>query len=294
MKYFGLLDEFSDKEIIIQDRIKAELIGEGENKVTIRFPHQDVNYKDAVAFALLDSHNKYLWYKDIKINSDLCTINFDGFDYLQIDYVPLRFKLYLVFQGNGHLTFCRLYSKSIKDEYRLTKDKRLLYYSSISSAEYKKEEVNLITNITTSGYFGFILINKSSRVDYIVSNTVDNFKIFQDDFCFDVTLEKISNYTNFGVSFKSALPNVKTVYDFKPYLVRDMGDKYVLECRLPRTYFQGIKPDVFNLHTYYDIDGERYYSSVQIKDKENYENILELSATDKLQHRNVAYNFLLL
>ena len=46
MKYFGLLDEFSDKEIIIQDRIKAELIGEGENKVTIRFPHQDVNYKD--------------------------------------------------------------------------------------------------------------------------------------------------------------------------------------------------------------------------------------------------------
>ena len=138
MKYFGLLDEFSDKEIIIQDRIKAELIGEGENKVTIRFPHQDVNYKDAVAFALLDSHNKYLWYKDTKINSDLCTINFDGFDYLQIDYVPLRFKLYLVFQDNGHLTFCRLYSKSIKDEYRLTKDKRLLYYSSISSAEYRK------------------------------------------------------------------------------------------------------------------------------------------------------------
>ena len=287
MKYFGLLDEFSDKEIIIQDRIKAELIGEGENKVTIRFPHQDVNYKDAVAFALLDSHNKYLWYKDTKINSDLCTINFDGFDYLQIDYVPLRFKLYLVFQGNGHLTFCRLYSKSIKDEYRLTKDKRLLYYSSISSAEYRKEEVNLITNITTSGYFGFILINKSSRVDYIVSNTVDNFKIYQDDFCFDVTLEKISKFTNFGVSFKSALPNVNTIYDFKPTLVRDMGDRFVLECRLPRTYFQGIKPDVFNLHTYYDIDGERYYSTVQIKDKENYENILELSATDKLQHRTL-------
>ncbi len=73
----------------------------------------------------------------------------------------------------------------------------------------------------------------------------------------------------------------------KPYLLRDIGDKYVFECRLPRTYFQGIKPDVFNLHTYYDIDGERYYSSVQIKDKENYENILEFSATDKLQHRTL-------
>ena len=96
----------------------------------------------------------------------------------------------------------------------------------------------------------------------------------------------------------SALPNVNTIYDFKPTLVRDMGDRFILECRLPRTYFQGIKPDVFNLHTYYDrnnnnpseifqIDGERYYSSVQIKDKENYDNILKLSATDKLQHRTL-------
>lgn len=285
MNYFGLLDEFSKKEIILQDRIKAELIGEGNNKITIRFPQQDVNYKDAVAFALLDSHNKYLWYKNCSVNSDLCTVDFDDFDYLKINCVPLRFKLYIVFEKGDTLTFCRLYSKSIKDEYRLTHDKRLLYYSSISSSNFRGEEVNLVTNITTSGYFGFILINKSSRIDYIVNNTVDNFKIYQDDFCFNVYVEKIQNYVNYGVCFKSAVLNNDTVYDFKPYMVHDMGDHYVLECRLPRTYFGDIKPDVFNLFTFYDIDDERYYVSVKIKDKEDYLKILNISEKDKLQHK---------
>ena len=96
MRYFGSFDDLTTKQINIKDRIKADIISSGDNSITLKFLKQDVDYTCAVAFAILDSHNRYVWYSTCNINSSRYTLNFDGFNYTSIDEVPLRFKLYVV------------------------------------------------------------------------------------------------------------------------------------------------------------------------------------------------------
>lgn len=264
MTYFGSLNELTNKEILIQSRIKAELVNSGENFVEVFFPKQDVNVNNAVGFAVLDAQNRYVFYKSCKIEGDTHTLRLDDFDYLSINKVPLRFKLYLVFEYDNTLTFSRLYSKSVKNEYAMTENRKILYKNVVSASVYRGSNVCLISNMTVSGYFGFILINEESRADYLVYNRISKFRLVQGYYFIDVKMDKIPEAEKFGITFRSIV-NSDVSYDFESSAVQDMNGYYVLKCRLPEYFLDTAKPDVVNLSSYYVINGHRYPVSVRIE-----------------------------
>lgn len=286
MRYFGSFDELTTKIINIKDRIKADIISSGDNSVTVKFPKQEVDYTSAVAFALLDSHNRYVWYSTCNINSSRHTINFDGFDYPSIDEVPLRFKLYIVFENNGVLNFCRLYSKSVKEEYRSTRNKRILYHKAISRTEMSGEKVSLVTHITTSGYLGFILIEEKSFVDYIVDNTVENFGVKGRNFTFDVKIEKPGKCSDFGVTLKTSLEDDLS-YDISPEEVKDMDTHYILKCTISRDFLKDKEPCVLNMYAYYRIKGFLYYTTVKIANDTVAKKINEVAEEDNISGKGL-------
>ena len=278
MSYFGSLNELTEKEILIQSRIKAELVRAEENSVTIFFPQQDVDVKNAVGFAILDDRNRYVWYSPCEIKEDTFTLTFADFDYLAINKVPLRFKLYLVFEYDNTLTFSRLYSKSVKDEYSATENRKILYNKAVSNSVYRGEKVCLITSMTVSGYFGFILINEDSRVDYLVNNVITKFKLVHGYYFIDVKMDKIVGADSFGLTFRSVRDD--KCYDFSPSAVQDMGDYYVLKCRLPRNFLRLDKPDVVNLTSYYEVKNHRYPATVRALSSDLISEIVKLSAEE--------------
>ncbi len=279
MIYFGSINDMTEKNIIIKGRIKAEYIGCGENSIKVKFSQQEVDYTSAVAFAILDSENRFLWYSPTDINSDSVEINLEGFDYLAPGEVPLRYKLYVVFESDEDLTFSRLFSKPVKDQYRETEDRHLLYYDTISTNYFEDKKVNLIVNITTSGYFGFILINQSSKFNYLFSNFVEAFDIVQNEFCFAVSMNKLPSCNKFGLALKSKMLS-ETFYDIDSYAVQDLGDNYLLKCRLSRRFFDLEQPDSLNLCSYYEIDGFRYYVSVRMATQELAVEVKQLAIKD--------------
>ncbi|MGN0460403.1 MAG: CDP-glycerol glycerophosphotransferase family protein [Ruminococcus sp.] len=286
MRYFGSFDELTTKTINIKDRIKADIISCGDNSITLKFPKQEVDYTSAVAFALLDSHNRYVWYSTCNINSSRHTVNFDGFDYTSIDEVPLRFKLYIVFENNGVLNFSRLYSKSVKEEYRSTRNKRILYLKAVSKAEMSGEKVSLITNITTSGYLGFILIEQKSFVDYIVDNTVEDFGVKGRNFTFDVKIEKLANCSDLGVTLKTSLES-DSCYDIAPDEIKDMEDSYILKYTLSRDFLKDKEPCVLNIYAYYQIKGFRYYTTVKIANDPLVQKITQVAEEDNISGKGL-------
>ena len=286
MRYFGSFDELTTKNINIKDRIKADIISCTDNSITLKFPKQEVDYTSAVAFALLDSHNRYVWYSTCNINSSRHKIDFDGFDYTSIDEVPLRFKLYIVFENNGVLNFSRLYSKSVKEEYRCTRNKRILYLKAISKAEMSGEKVSLIANITTSGYLGFILIEQKSFVDYIVDNTVEDFNVKGRNFTFDVKVEKFANCTNFGVALKPTLES-DTCYDINSQDIKDMGKYYILNYSVSRDFLKDKEPCVLNIYAYYQIKGFRYYTTVKISNDNTLKKLAQVVEEDNISGKGL-------
>ena len=286
MRYFGSFDDLTTKQINIKDRIKADIISSGDNSITLKFLKQDVDYTCAVAFAILDSHNRYVWYSTCNINSSRYTLNFDGFNYTSIDEVPLRFKLYVVFENNGTLTFSRLYSKSVKDEYRSTRNKRVLYHKAISKTEMLGEKVCLVTNITTSGYLGFILIEQKSFIDYIVDNLVEDFKVNGRKFEFSVKIEKVHNCDKFGLALKTSLAD-KFSYDITPNEIKELKDHYVLRYTISKDFLDDKEPGVLNMYAYYEVKGFRYYTTIKVINESLAQKISQISDEDNISGKGL-------
>jgi hypothetical protein len=279
MIFFGSLDDFSDKEVDIKDRIRAEYNGFSENTVNFVFPEQDVDYKSAVGFAILDSLNNQVWFSSAHITTDTYSLKLDGFDYLALNTIPVRYKTYLVFEEDNKLVFSRLYSKPTKEEYLETGNKALLYNREVAQAVYDGVIVHLIPNCTTSGYLGFILIKKSSRLNYLISNFVQDFNVVDDNFVFTVRMDKVKGCNDFGITLKSRVDEEK-FYDIEPAQTEDMGEYYLLHFRLPRHFLDLDYPDVLHMCSYYVLQNFRYVVSVRTKSDELSYDIRQLAVTD--------------
>ena len=143
MNFCGFLNEFSDKnekEIIIKGTVSAEIISCSSNSITINVPQQDSNLDSIIGFAALDYDNKFLWYNEAEVTEGNNTIAFDGFDYFVAERAPIRYKLYAVFEEEGVLHFCRFYNQEIKEKYKATYDRNLLYYDVIAEGRFEDED----------------------------------------------------------------------------------------------------------------------------------------------------------
>jgi CDP-glycerol glycerophosphotransferase (TagB/SpsB family) len=290
MIFFGSLDDFSNKEVDIKDRIRAEYCGFEDNTVNFVFPEQSVDYMSAKGFAILDSLNNQVWFSSANITGDTYSLKLDGFDYLALNTIPVRYKMYLVFEEEDKFIFSRLYSKTTKEEYLETGNKALLYNREVGEAVYDGVIVHLIPNCTTSGYLGFILIKKSSRLNYLITNYVESFDVIRDKFIFNVKMDKVSGCNDFGVTLKSKV-NPENFYDIKPVQTEDMGEYYVLHYSLPRHFLDLDHPDVLHMCSYYVLNDYRYVVAVRTVDDELSYNIRQLSIKDNDRKNNDIMEF---
>lgn len=163
MNFCGFLNEFSDKnekEIIIKGTVSAEIISCSSNSITINVPQQDSNLDSIIGFAALDYDNKFLWYNEAEVTEGNNTIAFDGFDYFVAERAPIRYKLYAVFEEEGVLHFCRFYNQEIKEKYKATYDRNLLYYDVIAEGRFEDEDYCTCLSVTRGGYFALLVFNK--------------------------------------------------------------------------------------------------------------------------------------
>ncbi|MBQ9673112.1 MAG: CDP-glycerol glycerophosphotransferase family protein [Ruminococcus sp.] len=266
--FFGAFDDFTEKDVEFKGRVLADFTGFHDNKITVTFGEQKRDYKAAVGFAILDSKNNRIWYSEAEIKEETYLLNISSFNFLSFNSIPMRYKLYVVFDNESKLVFCRLYSKPIKDAYLATGDKALLYMEAVAEKKYNNTDVSFIPNCTTSGYLGFILIRKSSLLNYILKNTVESFEVKDGHFCFTVRIKKFRSCDNVGVTLRSAFTDEVNYYDVEPESRIDGGNYFELRFRFSRNFLQLDRPDRLTVCSYYEIDGYRYLVSVRTKDEE--------------------------
>lgn len=280
MTYFGSLNEFTHKNVNIKGRIPANYSGGINNKIKISFIKDVVDYKSAVGFAILDADNKFLWYSSAKITKESYILSLTDFDYLAVSDAPARFKLYLVFENDDEFVFSRIFSRKIREEYIRTQDKGILFYETVASSMVEDKFVDLVMNITTSGYFGFILMNRSEKLNFILTSTVESFEVFGDEYVFSLKMEKLDSCQNFGLSLQSRISNDK-YYDLVPDSVDDRGKHCILSYRFKRNFLNLELPDILTLSSYYEINNFRYRVGVKTANSKLSEKIKNLATVDK-------------
>lgn len=266
MAYFGSLNELTDKEVFIKGIVHADLVSCGNNFVTLRFTNESEEYTSSVAFAILDSNNKYVWYQEINLQDDTGTVELNGFDFLSYDNNIMRFKLYLVFENEDIVTFKRLYNAKVKAKYKDTNDKRYLYYDVVAEGYLEDQKELLAVNITTNGYFGFILFEDERKLNYRLNNYITNFDVVDDEFCFELSLEKYPSAENVGISLLSSSKtpeDTDVYYEIQPTEIEEFEDHYIFRCRYDRHFLKLENPEVLRLRAFYVLDGVRYYTSIR-------------------------------
>ena len=276
MTYFGSLNEFTHKNVNIKGRIPGNYSGGINNKIKISFIKNAVDYRSAVGFAILDADNRFLWYSSAKITKESYILNLTDFDYLAVGDAPARFKLYLVFENDDEFVFNRIYSRKIRDEYIRTQDKSILFYDTVASSEIEGNFVDLVVNITTSGYFGFILMNRSDRLNFVLTTTVESFDILGDEYVFSVKMEKPDSCRNFGLYLQSRISQDK-YYDLAPASVDDRGKYFVLSYRFKNNFLNLELPDILTLSSYYEINNFKYKVGVKTANNKIWEKIKNLA-----------------
>lgn len=277
MNFCGYLSEFSNKEMIIKGAVRTELISCGDNSITVNMPEQKYDVNSIIAYAVLDYDHKYVWYSTAKATVGQNVINFDSFDFLVAGKVPVRYKLYAVFQEDGILYFRRLYNPEIRDEYKETGDRSLLYYDVINESQFNNEKAYLGIHITTGGFYAMNIYDESEKVNYKITNVVNNFKIEDDCFCFDVRVEKFPGTTEYSLVVQESEGGEESYYDVPKQPVTDNGDFLLFSCKLDRHFADIDHPAVLHLYTRYVIDGRAYYTRVKTASPELSEEIRQLS-----------------
>ncbi|MGN0477753.1 MAG: CDP-glycerol glycerophosphotransferase family protein [Ruminococcus sp.] len=266
MAYFGSLNELTDKEVFIKGVVHAELVSCGDKNVTLRFTQESENYSSAVAFAILDTYNKSVWYEKVNLQDDSCTININDLDFLSYKKPTMRFKMYLVFESDNILTFKRLYNPSVKSEFKATNNKRVLFYDVVAEGELDGEKELLAMNITSNGFFGFALYQDVRKLNYCTNNHILNFDIVDDKFCFDLKLEKYSLASKMGISLLAS-PKTEDApevyYEIQPTEIEEYDDYYIFKCRYDRHFLKLENPEVLKLKAFYDLENGRYYTVIK-------------------------------
>ncbi|MGN1127137.1 MAG: hypothetical protein ACI4RI_06825, partial [Ruminococcus sp.] len=266
MAYFGSLNELTDKEVFIKGVVHAELVSCGDKSVTLSFTQESENYSSAVAFAILDTDNKSVWYDNVDFHGNSCTIDISDLDFLSYRKPTMRFKMYLVFESDNILTFKRLYNPSIKSEFKATNNKRLLFYDVVAQGELEGEQELLAMNITSNGYFGFALYEDKRKLNYCTNNFILNFDIKEDKFCFDLKLEKYALASQMGISLLAS-PKTEDApevyYEIQPTEVEEHDEYCIFKCRYDRHFLHLENPEVLKLRVFYDLDGVRYYTNIK-------------------------------
>ncbi|MGN0460404.1 MAG: CDP-glycerol glycerophosphotransferase family protein [Ruminococcus sp.] len=266
MAYFGSLNELTDKEVFIKGVVRAELVSCGDKSVTVRFTGDSESYTPAVAFAILDTFNKSVWYDKVDLQSDTYTMDISDLDFLSYKKPAMRFKLYLVFESDNILTLKRLYNPSIKSEFKATSNKRLLFYDVVAQGELEGEKELLAMNITSNGFFGFALYQDSRKLNYCTNNCILNFDVVDDKFCFDLKLEKYSLASKMGISLLAS-PKTEDApevyYEIQPTEVEEHEEYCIFKCRYDRHFLNLENPEVLKLRVFYDLENGRYYTNIK-------------------------------
>ena len=266
MAYFGSLNELTDKEVFIKGVVHAELVSCGDKCVSLRFTQEREKYSPAVAFAILDTYNKSVWYEKVDLQDENCTIDISDLDFLSYKKSTMRFKMYLVFESDNILTFKRLYSKKVKDEYRATGNKRLLFYDVVAQGELDGKKELLAMNITSNGFFGLALYQDIRKLNYCTNNYILNFSIVDDKFTFDLKLEKYSLASKMGISLLAS-PKTEDApevyYEIEPTEIEEYDEYYIYRCIYDRHFLKLKNPEVLKLKAFYDLENGRYYSNIR-------------------------------
>ena len=273
MKYFGLFKDFPNKNIVIKGNVEAELLSCGDYSITVKFPNQKTDCRSAVAIAVVDNSNKYLWYEDCKITTDEFTLDLKSFDFLKIETSIEKFKIYLAFKNENNVILSRLYSKKVKKNYSKTKNRKLLYYDKIGEKERYSVKYDhyktyvLIANITVNGFFGLMVFRKDRLLSYRIENYITDFEIKKD--CFSLEL-KLAKYENAEISLKmrSYFRDEKyymVYFDLKEDSIREFQDYYIYKCTVNRNMVQDCCGETLKLMSCYTIDNQNYYVNFSIK-----------------------------
>lgn len=286
MNFCGFLNEFSDKnekEVIIKGTVSAEIISCSSNSITINVPQQDSNLDSIIGFAALDYDNKFLWYNEAEVTEGENTVAFDGFDYFVAERAPIRYKLYAVFEEDGVLHFCRFYSQEIKEKYKATYDRNLLYYDVIAEGRFEDEDYCTCLSVTRGGYFALLVFNKKDIYNFRFTNTVDDVEVVDGKWTFDVKVNKVneaSEWTLVGVDKSGEEP---VYYDLPPQPFDDEGDCFISHCSLTRDFIKLPKPTTLSLYTKYVVDGKPYYTRVAVSSPKVSKKIRKISYEEFLQ-----------
>ncbi len=264
--YFDSFDEFTDKKVEFKGRVCANLTAFNGMHITVSFYEKNKDYKQASGFAILDSKNSRIWYKEAEITEDSFVLDASDFDFMSFNSQNIRFKLYLVFDREECMEFCRLYSRPIKNAYLATGDKALLYMDPLAEKTYSGIDLSFIPSCTTSGYIGFILIKKSALLNYMILNTIEDFYVEDEQFCFCVKISKFRSCRDFGITLRSADKDEKRYYDIKPNDIIERETCYELTFRLDRAFLKLKCSGSFTVCSYYELDGYRYPVLVRTKD----------------------------
>lgn len=266
MSFCGFLNEFSDKnekEVVIKGAVTAEIIGFGSNSMTVDIKEQKYDVTSILGFAALDYDHKYLWYNEASVSVGNNTISFEGFNYFIAEKVPVRYKLYAVFEEDGVVYFRRLYSKNVKSNYKETYDRDLLYFDVISENRFNDIDCCTCVNITRGGFYALFVYEKDQFYNYQFTNVVTDFAIEEDNFVFDVKVNKVPNCTDWCLVGKDQSNDDAVYYDFPKQPCDDMGDYYLCHCKLSRDFINLKKPVTLHLFTRYNVDGKDYYTRVR-------------------------------
>lgn len=294
MRYFGVLNGLSKKDVIIRSFVNAELVSCGDNSITVNFPEQSKDFKSAVAIALVDYHNRYVWYQSLDEITDTMTFTFDDFDFTRYDVTLVKYKTYLVFEEENTLVFSRLYCRDIKTRYKETEDFRLLYYDVINEQDKYLEDVDkyssfsLLANITTNGFFGFLVTRKERKLTYKFRNYVVDFDIKDDKFCFDFKVAKYKDASKVQIKFVSNYQDEKNnniYFDITPDEIKEFDDYYIFKCSFERNLLDINYGEILDFVSVYTIEDEEYLLNFDIETQELVEKAKKLCFMDNFIKR---------
>ncbi len=286
MNFCGFLNEFTDKnekEVIIKGTVSAEIISCSSNSITINVPQQDSNLDSIIGFAALDYDNKFLWYNETEVTEGENTVVFDGFDYFVADRAPIRYKLYAVFEEDGVLHFCRFYSQEIKEKYKATYDRNLLYYDVIAEGRFEDEDYCTCLSVTRGGYFALLVFNKKDIYNFRFTNTVDDVEVVDGKLTFDVKVNKVKEASEWALVGMDKSGEEPVYYDLPPQPFDDDGDCFISHCSLTRDFIKLPKPTTLSLYTKYVVDGKPYYTRVSVSSPKVSKKIRKISYEEFLQ-----------
>ena len=277
MRYFGSMNELSDKNIIIKSFVNAELVSCGDNSITVNFPEQDKDFKSAVAIALVDYHNKYVWYQSLDSVEDTMTFTFDDFDFTRYDVTLVKYKTYLVFEEEDTLVFSRLYCRDVKLKYKETNDFTLLYYDVIKEQDKYMEEYDkyssysLLANITSNGFFGFLVTRKERKLQYKFRNFITDFYITEEGFYFNFKVNKYAGASKISLKFVSHYQDDKMnniYFDIDPIETEEYEDHYIYKCFFTRDFLDVTYGEILDFVSVYTIGDVDYLMNFDFETRE--------------------------